>query len=573
MDLTQLDHMLALVECPRCQATDALHLTSDGAKRCGFPLLLTLSCSSCGVNFSQQYTSPRVATDANTMRPFAINDIMVAFFNQAGLGHTAMKLLGTLLGTKVRHLKTFQAKEERLINVITDATDDILKGSASAVRTAHGVADDAQLDVTVSFDGSWHKRGHTSLYGFGAVVEVLTGLILDYTITSKYCYTCSLKAAQCNGRDNPQFRVWYLDHEDDCCEDYHVSSNPMKVECTKRLWSRSVELQNIRYTGMLGDGDSKAFQALVELDPYPGVALVHEECVNHAHKRMDTALMQLAKDKKLGGKGHGRLTQGKINKLQQYYRAAITNNAGDADGMRSAVWATLLHCVSTDEDPHHTRCPEGATSWCFYKRALAADEEPAPHDDSIRHPLAHNVAQEMLPVYTRMPDPNLLKRLAKGKTQNPNECLHSVIWSRCPKTVFVGRHKLQGAAASAIARYNAGASMLTDMMRHMAIEVNEVTLAYAAERDRQRIYRVEQSATEQNKHRRLALQQDRKEERAAHAAEEGATYVPGGFWILIWSNKLLWNVSPCPCFCSFHFQSLQHGTRALIQYKDVILPV
>ena len=97
----------------------------------------------------------------------------------------------------------------------------------------------------------------------------------------------------------------------------------------------------------------------------------------------------------------------------------------------------------------------------------------------------------------------------------------------------MGRHKLQGAAASAIAAYNAGVSQLTDMMRLMAIEVNEVTLAYAAERDRQRIYRAEQSAMEQNKRRRLALQQERKEERAAHAADEGATYVPGGFWILI----------------------------------------
>ena len=76
-----------------------------------------------------------------------------------------------------------QVKEAHLINVITDAK---LKCSAS-VHTAHGVADEAQLDVTVSFDGSWHKRGHTLLYGFGAM-EVLTGLILEYTIMSKYCH-------------------------------------------------------------------------------------------------------------------------------------------------------------------------------------------------------------------------------------------------------------------------------------------------------------------------------------------------------------------------------------------------
>ena len=289
-----------------------------------------------------------------------------------------------------------------------------------------------------------------------------------------------------------------------------------------------VAVHNLRYTGLLGDGDSKAFQALQEIAPYPGVD-IREECVNHAHRRMGTALLNLAKEKKLGGKGHGRLTQGKCMTLQHYYRAAITANVSKPDDMRSAVWASLLHCMSTDEDPHHTRCPEGWDSWCFYQRALSADEEPGSHEENVRHPLAYEVAQEMLAVYTRMFDPNLLKCLAKGKTQNPNECLHSVLWSRCPKTVFVGRHKLQGAAASVIAAYNTGASQLMDLMERMAVEVNEVTLACVAERDRQWIYCAERSATEVSKRRRMDLQRERKEEHAAQTLAVGATYAPGAF--------------------------------------------
>ena len=104
-----------------------------------------------------------------------------------------MKLLGALLGIKVLHLKTFQSKEERLINLMTDATDEVLARSASAVRRAHGVEEEQLLDVTVIFDMSWQKRGHTSLYGFGAVVEVDTGFELDYTVASKYCHACALK--------------------------------------------------------------------------------------------------------------------------------------------------------------------------------------------------------------------------------------------------------------------------------------------------------------------------------------------------------------------------------------------
>ena len=164
-----------------------------------------------------------------------------------------------------------------------------------------------------------------------------------------------------------------------------------------------------------------------------------------------------------------------------------------------------------------------------FTSALGQDEEPGQHEENIRHPLAYDVVEAMLPVYTRMSDPNLLKRLAKAKTQNPNECLHSVLWSRCPKTVFVGRHKVQGAAASAIAVYNEGASQLTSLMQNMAVEVNEVTLAHNAAKDGLRLYKADIAMQEVAKRRRLVLQRLHNQERATQTAEEGVTYALGGF--------------------------------------------
>ena len=131
------------------------------------------------------------------------------------------------------------------------------------------------------------------------------------------------------------------------------------MEVAKCLWSRSVHTRGLMYTGMLGDGDSKAYQAVVDLEPYGSdITIEREECANHAHKHMGTALLKLSK---LGGRGLGRFTKQKTLKLQQYYRGAIMDS-GDEDSMRSRVWATLFHCMSTDDDPQHTRCPQ---SWCF----------------------------------------------------------------------------------------------------------------------------------------------------------------------------------------------------------------
>ena len=44
------------------------------------------------------------------------------------------------------------------------------------------LADAEQLDLTVSYDGSWMKRGHNSSYGIGCVIDTVTGLVLDLTV-------------------------------------------------------------------------------------------------------------------------------------------------------------------------------------------------------------------------------------------------------------------------------------------------------------------------------------------------------------------------------------------------------
>ena len=371
-----------------------------------------------------------------------------------------------------------------------EATNVVLQQSADVVRAMHsatnpGDVDDSPVYITVSFDGTWQKRGHMSMHGVAAVIDIMTGLVVDYEVLSMYCHSCSLKKAHL-GADTAVFAEWYATHRDDCSVNYHGSSNAMEVEAAKRLWLRSVHTRGLMYTGMLGDGDSKAYQAVVDLEPYgPDVTIEREECVNHAHKRMGTALLKLEKLEKLGGRGPGRLTKQTALKLQQYYRGAIMGG-GDEDSMRSRVWVTLFHCMSTDDDPHHTRCPQ---SWCFYQQALAEDQEPPPHEGNIKYPLAYDVAEAMVPVYKRMSDPNLLKRLVKGKMQNSNESLHSVIWG-C---------------------FSAGACQLTQVMELLAIEVNEVSHAYVEENDSQRICQLDCASTRSAKVARKGRAEKRKQ--------------------------------------------------------------
>ena len=43
---------------------------------------------------------------------------------------------------------------------------------------------------TVSFDATWHQRGHYSNQGFAAAIEVYSGKVLDYALYERICSKC-----------------------------------------------------------------------------------------------------------------------------------------------------------------------------------------------------------------------------------------------------------------------------------------------------------------------------------------------------------------------------------------------
>ncbi|GFS95886.1 uncharacterized protein TNCV_2259481 [Trichonephila clavipes] len=47
-------------------------------------------------------------------------------------------------------------------------------------------------DLSVSFDGTWLTRGHTSLIGVGCVIDMLTGYVVDFEVMRKVCVVIAL---------------------------------------------------------------------------------------------------------------------------------------------------------------------------------------------------------------------------------------------------------------------------------------------------------------------------------------------------------------------------------------------
>ena len=50
----------------------------------------------------------------------------------------------------------------------------------------------------------------------------------------------------------------------------------------------------------------------------------------------------------------------------------------------------------------------------------------------------------------------LLRKCLHGETQNANECLNFIVWTRCPKNTFVSKPVFQMAIHSAVLHFNDG---------------------------------------------------------------------------------------------------------------------
>ena len=154
--------------------------------------------------------------------------------------------------------------------------------------------EDEVVDATVVIDGTWQKRGHTSLYGIVVVSSWLTGQVLALEVLSKHCQECKMKRA--SRMSEKDFDHWFEDHKQECTATHSGSSNSMEVEGAKKIWARSVEDLKLRFITFIGDGDSKAFDQLVANNPYgEDVTLIKHECVGHVQKRLGTALRKLKK--------------------------------------------------------------------------------------------------------------------------------------------------------------------------------------------------------------------------------------------------------------------------------------
>ncbi|GFU65027.1 uncharacterized protein TNCV_2852291 [Trichonephila clavipes] len=320
----------------------------------GLATELLICCEFCGLIqplLNTRFTNTVV--NKKDTKVYEVNTRLAYAMRSVGKGEAAVKVFCGVMNLPSPPKRFYES-----LNALNNATEKVAKVSMALAAAETLSFNNGNPNVLVAIDGTWQKRGHTTLNGVVIAVSVDTGKVIDAEILSRKC--------SCHFNGNL--------HSDECSANYFGNSGGMEVEGALRIFNRSEVLHNLRYTQYLDDGESKAYKAVLESKPYKDVNIEKLECVGHVEKRMGTRLRALKlKCKKLEDKkslgGRNRLTDAEIDKLQRYYGLAIRNNSGNLSAMKQAIWAIFFHKISTDLNPQHGLCPLGDDSWCGYNRS------------------------------------------------------------------------------------------------------------------------------------------------------------------------------------------------------------
>jgi len=501
-----LNTISTLVQCKACGGD--VHFTESSARGLGFKIVV--NCENCE---KKTINSCPIIKNA-----YEINRRIIFAMRLLGIGLNGVIKFCAFMDLPRPIFKSFYDAIIKSVAVATSAVRDISIRKTGIQEKELSIEKDQKKGVTVSGDGSWRKRGFSSLYGIVSLIGWHTGKVLDVTVKSKFCKICESWASK---EGTTEYDEWKLNHADQCQVNHEGSSAKMEVDGATEMFARSEELHGIRYSSYIGDGDSKTFKGIVESHPYSNLTVTKKECIDHVQKRMGTRLREVKKKTK-GLGGRGKLTEKLIDKLTIFYGLAIRRNVDSVVNMRKEIWATLKHNISTNDKPQHDDCPAGSESWCSWQRAKA-DNDLANHNHNPTMDI--KVYEAIKPIYDDLSRNDLLQRCLGGYTQNTNECFNKVVWTIAPKNSFGGKLLLDVAVDIATMTFNDGLMSLAKVLEVMGVKIGPNCYTFCAESDATRI--TKHSMTDKAKDARRANLAATRAKNEAYLDVEGQLYGAG----------------------------------------------
>ena len=234
--------------------------------------------------------------------------------------------------------------------------------------------------------------------------------VLDYVLLSRLCEKCDKWTKERIDANPDEYKLWYENHKPHCYRNYTDSSQSMEPEAAKTIWARSIERHQLVYSTFIGDGDSKSYHQVCELDPYPTVPVAKEECIAHVTRRLKKHLMRVKPSTKNKTYVQHKLNEPKASFISSNYSTVIIQHRGQTPAAISKALSVFLSHTSGD----HSTCPSTAKSWCRWRVVVYSGEQPP---EALTHLSAKDV-EKVREVFEIFGVEEFCQHLTLGVTQH-----------------------------------------------------------------------------------------------------------------------------------------------------------
>ncbi|GFW19252.1 uncharacterized protein TNCV_255791 [Trichonephila clavipes] len=228
--------MKNLLCCKYCCSSEKIELREDLKSRRGLAVSLEIICHNC-----EESTSTMSSKISN--KCYDVNLRLTHGMRAIEKGGAAARIFCGLMNLPPPPAK-FERPNSLFLNVLKTISEDSMN---AAVHEAV-IANDNNSNIAVAVDGTWHKRGYSSLNGVVCATSVENGKVIDFEALTKYCSSCKGKKKPC----------------ENCAKNYEGFSGGMECRGVLSIFQRSETSRKACYTQYLGDGDSKGFLTIKE---------------------------------------------------------------------------------------------------------------------------------------------------------------------------------------------------------------------------------------------------------------------------------------------------------------------
>ncbi|XP_055860972.1 uncharacterized protein LOC129921843 isoform X2 [Biomphalaria glabrata] len=235
MNSMELTTMVCLLCCPHCFDKK---LTMCITQSKGMAHLIKIKCLNCETYLWPDWTSKK----SNNVH-LDINVRAVAALKESGILHSKFDRFCGLMSMPCMHRNTYNNLANIVNTAIIEAGEECMI-RASAVVHGRNISQPLTTDdrisstgcpvITVSFDGTWHKRA-THLIQELAVIDFDTGLVIDTEVLSNYCCVCDSNSAELNFDASKHM----------CQKNFSGSANAMEAAAASKICSHSVASENL----------------------------------------------------------------------------------------------------------------------------------------------------------------------------------------------------------------------------------------------------------------------------------------------------------------------------------------